>query len=618
MNEKRQLRRDISLLGVFCIATGAMISSGLFILPGIASAKVGPALFLSYILASLFALPTVLSQAELTTAMPKAGGDYFFITRSMGFLIGTIGGLSTWFSLSLKSAFALIGMSAYLLLIPSFSNISIRLIAVLLCIFFVLINLKGAKHAGRFQIGLVVGLIILLLLYIIKGFSQIHISRYIPFTPYGAASVFSTAGFIFISYGGITKIASMAEEIENPSKNIPLGMILSLIIVGIIYGLVVFVTTGLLPFSSLYNSLTPISDGAKVSMGGWGEVIMAIAAILAFVSTANAGIMSASRYPLAMSRDSLLPRPLSRIHPETKIPYNTILLTGLFMILAILFLNLEILVEAASIFLILIYILINIALIVMRESRLTNYQPAFRCPLYPWVQIAGILGGIFLLLEMGTIPLFIAVCFVILGLAWYLFYGRIGLRKDYALIHLIERVTNKELAGDTLRVELKDIIKERDEILEDRFDRLIKEAEVLDIDKGIEMEEFFKIISERLSSQFDESREYFYNLLMDREKQSSTVIQEGLAIPHIITKGEKEFKIILVRCKGGIRFKGAGSPVKMVFILAGSKDERNFHLRALSAIAQIVQKRTFEKLWMQAKNIEELKDIILLADRRRF
>ena len=618
MNKKSQLKREISLLGVFCIASGAMISSGLFILPGIASAKVGPALFLSYILASLFALPTVLSMSELATAMPKAGGDYFFITRSMGSAAGTIGGLSTWFSLSLKSAFALIGMGAYAAFLPFLAGIPIKFIAITFCIIFMLINLRGVKHAGRFQVGLVVGLIMLLLLYIIKGFGQIHVSRYIPFTPYGAASVFSTAGFIFISYGGITKIASMAEEVENPSKNIPLGMILSLIIVGIIYGLVVFVTTGLLSSEILHNSLTPISDGADISMPGWGKILMAIGAILAFVSTANAGIMSASRYPMAMSRDKLMPGALSNIHARFKTPYISILITGLFMVSVILFLNLELLVEAASIFLILIFIMINIALIIMRESKIQNYQPTFKCPLYPWMQILGIIGGLFLLFEMGKIPLLIAGAFILCSFLWYFFYGRLKTKRDFALIHIVERITNKEIAGDSLRLELKEIIRERDEIYEDRFDKLIKEAIILDIDKNVSMEEFFKAVSNELASQLNEDADYFYNLLMERERESSTVIHKGLAIPHIISKGKKEFKIILARCKKGIKFEDAKQPVKMIFVLAGSKDERNFHLRALSAIAQIVQEKNFEKLWMQAKDIEGLRDAVLLAERRRF
>ncbi|MDO9541043.1 MAG: amino acid permease, partial [Kiritimatiellia bacterium] len=202
-----KLRKELGLLDVFCIASGAMISSGLFILPGIASARIGPSLFVSYIIASFLALPALLSKAELATAMPKAGGDYFFITRTMGLSVGTIGGFASWFSLSLKSAFALVGMGAYVALIV---HVPISVVAILLCILFVAINIKGAKEAGIFQRYLVAGLFAALIFYIIKGFVVVDVNRFAPFIPYGKMSVFATAGFVFISYGGLTKIASLA------------------------------------------------------------------------------------------------------------------------------------------------------------------------------------------------------------------------------------------------------------------------------------------------------------------------------------------------------------------------------------------------------------------------
>ena len=108
-----QLKKDLRLHHVFCIASGAMISSGLFVLPGLAHAQAGPAVVVSYFLAGLLALTGMLSQAELVSAMPKAGGTYFYVTRSMGPAVGTVDGLLTWFSLTLKSAFALIGMAAF-------------------------------------------------------------------------------------------------------------------------------------------------------------------------------------------------------------------------------------------------------------------------------------------------------------------------------------------------------------------------------------------------------------------------------------------------------------------------------------------------------------------------
>jgi len=403
---KSKLRKELGLFDVFCIASGAMISSGLFILPGIASSKTGPSLFLSYIIASFMTLPALLSKAELTTAMPKAGGDYFFITRSMGSSVGTIGGAASWFSLSFKSAFALIGMSAYLGLIV---ELPIKIVAIFLCLFFVILNIKGVREAGLFQRFLVIGLFATLLFYIVYGFPAVDVTRFVPFTPFGKKAVFATAGLVFISYGGLTKIASLAEEIRRPGRNIPLGMILAIVIVGVMYALVVFVTTGMLPPEKLYNSLTPISDSAHVFMGLFGNIVMAVAAFLAFISTANAGIMAASRYPIAMARDNIVPSFFKRVNEKFHTPHFSIIFTGTFMIIAIMFLNLELLVKVASTFLILLYAMVNISVIIMRESKIQNYRPVFRSPLYPWLQILGIFASFFLIFEMGRTTYFITI-----------------------------------------------------------------------------------------------------------------------------------------------------------------------------------------------------------------
>ena len=200
------LRKELGLLEVFCIASGAMISSGLFILPGIAYAKTGPAILISYAIASILVIPAMLSKAELATAMPKAGGTYFFIDRSMGPLMGTIGGFAAWFSLAFKSAFALVGIGVFAILLnPGFTEMQIKLIAVFFCIIFTIINIRGVKHTGKAQIYLVIGLIALLVFYIVSGFFFVNYSHFDNFAPYGYGSIFSTAGLIFVSFGGLTK-----------------------------------------------------------------------------------------------------------------------------------------------------------------------------------------------------------------------------------------------------------------------------------------------------------------------------------------------------------------------------------------------------------------------------
>jgi APA family basic amino acid/polyamine antiporter len=608
-----RLKRELNLLGVFCIASGAMISSGLFILPGMAYARAGPAVIICYFLAGLLSLPGMLSIAEMTTAMPKAGGDCFTVIRSMGPAVGTAAGLLSWFSLAMKSAFALVGMSVFTVLII---DLDIHIIAAFFCLVFLGINLVGIKEAGRTQLILVLGLFALMLLYVVLGLPNVKITKLEPFAPKGLTGVLFTTGFVFVSYAGLLKIASIAEEIKNPTRNIPLGMVISLLVVSIFYTFMILVTTGVLDPNVLQKSLTPISDGASVFMGQWGRIALAVAAILAFLSTANAGIMTAARSLVPLSTDGLLPSALGKINERFRTPHNALILTGLFIIVS-LFLKLDILVEAASVVLILTNMLACVSLIILRESRIQNYRPRFRTPLYPWMQIAGIVAFLFLIIEMGKEAHLISLILFISGLFVYWFYGRIRTNREYALLHLIERITAKELTTYSLESELREIIRERDEIVIDRFDNIIESCVVLDIENSIDVSGFFKLVADEMAPRLNEKADLLLRLLQEREKQSSTVLSPHLAIPHIIIRGDQFFDILLARCKGGIAFSDSHQKVQAVFVIIGTKDERNFHLQALSAIAQIAQDLNFEKNWMSAKSKDALKDIVLLGTRRR-
>jgi APA family basic amino acid/polyamine antiporter len=611
----RDLKKGLSLLDVFCIATGAMISSGLFILPGLAFANAGPAVILSYLIAGLVCLPTILSMAELTTAMPKAGGDYFYIMRGFGPLLGTIAGFSTWFSLSMKAAFALVGIGAYLSLITPFP---LNIIALLFALFFIFLNLIGVKEAAKFQVVLVITLLAMLLLYTLWGMKTVSLMHFSPFFSKGLGKTFATASFVFISFGGITKVAALAEETRNPGRDLPLAMFLSLIVTSVLYALVVFVTIGVLDPESLNQTLTPISDGAAVFGGNLLKIIVGIGAFLAFITTANAGIMTASRYPLGMSRDKLLPDKLQRVSQKFKTPYISILFTGFFIIVSVLFLKLEFLVKIASSILILLYILASLTVILFRESKIQSYKPKFRSPLYPYVQIAGVLGGIFLLMEMGSLVVFLTIIFLSIGFIWYKTYSQKRASQDSALIYVLERLVarDKHLSSDNLLSELRDIVIERDDLIRDQFHRLIEEATVLDIETPQTFGDFLMDISGILGRDLNRDPEEIFRKFDERERESSTVIRKGMAIPHIIIEGKKIVKTLLVRAKDGIIFPG-DEIVHIVFVFVGSPDGRVFHLKVLAAIAQISQDPNFEKQWLEVTNKEELKNIILLAKRIR-
>jgi APA family basic amino acid/polyamine antiporter len=607
------LKRELGLLDVFCTATGAMISSGLFILPGLAHAKAGPAVIISYLLAGFLALTGMLSQAELVSAMPKAGGAYFFVMRSMGPAIGTVNGIMTWLSLSLKTAFAMVGMAAFTGMITS---VDVRLIAVGLCLLFLAVNLVGVKEAGRLQVGLVFGLLVILFIYLVRGIPTIEVLHFKPFAPYGLQPVLATAGFVFVSYGGLLKVAAISEEVRDPARTVPLGMLLSLLTVMVVYTLAVFVASGVTPATVLDQSLTPLSDAANMFMGRPGFLILGIAAILAFVSTANAGLMAASRYPLALARDGLMPGVFQRINTRFQTPHVALIVTAGFIML-VLFLKIDVLVKVASAALILTFMMSCICVIIMREGRVQNYRPPFRSPLYPGMQIVGIIGGGLLLYSLGRDTLLASALFMGSGFFIYWVFGRIRATREYALMHLVERITSRDLTDHLLETELKEIIQERDEITKDRFDTLIERCEVLDLEGSMEADELFKVVADAMAPRLGLSPSGFLSCVRRREEESSTAIGPHLAIPHIIVDGIGTFAILLARCRDGIRFSDEAPDVKAVFVLAGSKDERNFHLRALSAIAQITQSPDFEDHWLKAKNIEGLRDVVLLGERKR-
>lgn len=609
-----KLKKGLNFFDVFSIATGAMISSGIFILPGLAFARTGPAVFVSYFLAGILALIGIFSIIELSTAMPKAGGDYYFINRSLGPFIGTISGFLSWFALSLKSAFAIFGISEIIFI---FTGFPVMISSILVCIFFISLNSIGVKEASKFQVSLVSGLLILMVLYIILGFPKINTSHFYPFAPKGINPIFATAGFIFISFGGLLKVASVSEEIKNPKKNIPLGMIVSVITVTIIYTLILIVTVGILPEDSFSGSLTPIADAAKNIAGSPGFIIISIAALLAFITTANAGIMSASRYPLALSRDNLLPNAIGKINKRFKTPIPSIFITGLFIVLA-LQLPLEMLIKAASVVILTAYVLTNLAVIILRESKLKNYRPSFRAPLYPWLQIFGILIFSFFIIDLGLEAIEISLAFLLIGVSFYLFYGRKKYAGEYALLHLMKRITDNRLTNHILESEFRDVLIERDNIKHDKFDNLVKTAKILDLEGPLEIDQLFKIISENVYSKIELEKEEIFTLLKSRQEECNTAISPFIAIPHIIIEGTNHFFLMLIRCKEGIKFTSNENSVKAIFAFIGTKEDRAFHLKTLAAIATLVQKDDFEDKWLNAENTHYLRDMILLSQRMRF
>ena len=440
----KELERDLGLPSVLAISIGAMIGSGIFILPALALEFAGPAVILAYLLAGLLVVPAAVSKSEMATAMPEAGGTYIYIERGMGPLLGTIAGIGTWFSLSFKGALALVGGVPYLLLL---FDLPAKPVALALAAVLILINLVGAKQTGRLQVVIVVVMLAALGWFAAGSAPGVQSANYANFFADGIGGLLAATGLVFVSYAGVTKVASVAEEVEDPGRNIPLGILGSLGFTTVLYVAVVAVLVGVTDPGTIAGSKTPVAVAAEATLGYAGWIGVILAAMLALVSTANAGILSSSRYPFAMSRDQLAPPTFATVSDRFGTPVASITLTGAVLLVLIAFVPILDIAKLASAFQILVFALINVALIAFREGS-AEYEPEFTSPLYPWLQIFGAVTGLLLLTQMGPIALLGAVAITVGSAVWYLLYVKPRVNRDGAAADAVRRQVGRDALSD--------------------------------------------------------------------------------------------------------------------------------------------------------------------------
>jgi amino acid transporter len=607
------LKKELGMKEVFCISSGAMISSGLFILPGIAFGELGPGIIIAYVLASLLALPTILSKAELSTAIPKDGGIFIFTDRAMGPMMGTLGGFSAWFSLALKSAFALYGLGIFATLLePSIGTLEIKAIAVGFCIFFMILNILGTKLSANAQVWMVFSLIGIICLYIIAGLvhlSTAGLGNYSPFLPEGVSPVLSTSGLVFISFAGSTKVAAVAGEVRKPGRNIPYGMILSWGVVSLLYVMTIVVTVGIVPSGVLAGLETPISEGGDILFGTVGIILMSIAGILAFVSTGNAGIMAASRNPMAMGKDQLIPSIFDKL-TSWGTPWFSIILTTLIMILVILFTDVKHLAGYASTLKLLLFIFANLALIFMRESNIKHYRPKYKAPLYPWIQAIGIIGYTVLILLLGWEKIVVAVGFILIGILWYYLYAHGKIKREYALLRVAERVMGEDTKECLLDEELREVLIKRDGIQSENFMEKINGAEVFDLNYLLPPAELSRKLSFTLSKKIGLSEESLIEEFSKEDRKAHLMSMPGSVILSYQVKGREIYDISIIRTRRGAMFAEDTPPVNAAFIILFSKDEKNYYLNSLMWLMKLSSFPDFEEKWRKAGSKTELKKLI--------
>ena len=442
----KKLERTLSLPGAIAVSIGGMLS-GIFVLPGLAVGITGSSVWLAFLVAALCILPAVLSKSELGTAMPKSGGTYVYIERAFGPLFGTIAGIGLWLSLLLKSAFSLVGLSAYLYVVVNIDEAYTKAIALLALLLIFLLNVFGLKKVEKTQLFIVSTSIISLIVIIALGLTSFDTKLTEPVFSDGTNGFIAGVAFLYISYAGVTKIAAIAGEITNPSKNLPLTMIISLFLITTIYCLVALALVGNVEASILATDIKPIHTLFQTIGGDTFGLIAGVVGALTLLSMANSGVLASSRFPFAMSKDGLLPSYLAGINSKFMTPVSAILTTSTLIALAIIFLDVVKIAKLASAFKVLMFIFNELTVIVLRETNAQWYKPTFKSPMYPYVQIFGILSGIVLLAFLGVMPVVSVIGVVILGFLIFLVYGsksdRSGVASSYGILSFFRKDASK-------------------------------------------------------------------------------------------------------------------------------------------------------------------------------
>jgi amino acid transporter/nucleotide-binding universal stress UspA family protein len=416
-----KLIRELGFKEALAIGLGTMIGAGIFVLPGIAVERAGQAATISYLLAGLICLPVTMIISELATGMPRAGGSYTFIAEALGPLASSVVGPANWLGLTFANGFYLIATGQYLALfvpLPPWS------VAIIVGILFIWLNYRGAKISGGVQILVVIVLVAILTLFVVAGmFNNPAIPRE-SFPINGWGPVIGSIGLIIVSFTGFEKISTIAEEVKQPGRTLPLAIIGSVMIATVLYVMLIFVATGLIPPGEINPQRGLLVEAADFTFGPVGGTVMLVAALLATLSSANAATMASSRISYGMGRDLVLPSWFGQAHHKYNTPSNGILFTGGLAILLAMMGKAEALAEISSALFMVSYALLSISVLVMRRVKPSWYRPSFHAPLYPVLPVLTVVLCLGVILTMDDFSRAAGTGLVALCLVWYVVWVR--------------------------------------------------------------------------------------------------------------------------------------------------------------------------------------------------
>jgi amino acid transporter/nucleotide-binding universal stress UspA family protein len=416
MSIEVRLSREMRLIDITMIGVGAMIGAGIFVLTGIAAGVAGPALLLAFLLNGFVALLTATAYAELGSAIHGAGGGYLWIKKSLPDPSGFLAGWMDWFAHAVACSLYALGFGAYFRLVLevlnvpelSFGIMSLeKWLAVICCAIFSYINFSGASETGKAGNVVTVGKVAIIGGFIVAGL-WVMVQRpgwklsFEPFLLNGWGGVFAAMGLTFIAFEGYEIIAQTSEEVQNPKKNVPRAVFLSLLIVVPIYLLVAFVAIGAVTPAEGLNVTEYLAKEKEIALVSaadqfvvGGGLVILVGGLLSTLSALNATIYSSSRVAFAMARDASLPQWIGRVHRRRSTPHIAIFFSALIIISMAITLPIEDVAAAADIMFLLLFGGVNVALIRLRKLR-PDLDRGFRVPFVPFTPILAIVTMLFL------------------------------------------------------------------------------------------------------------------------------------------------------------------------------------------------------------------------------
>ncbi|MCU0862048.1 MAG: amino acid permease, partial [Methanomassiliicoccales archaeon] len=438
------LRRDLGLLEVLMIGIGPNIGSTIFVLVGIAIGIAGPAIMLALTLNLMVTFFTALSYAELSSALPETGGGYLWIKEALFPPFGFLGGWMSWVGHCIACAVYAVGFGYGVAGIFSTMGIEFlglsddaisKIFAAIISLFFIYMNWRGVKGAGRSQIiismvllGIIVTFLLFASVYLFGG--NVAPDAFEPFFIEPALITVATSmGFTFMIFEGYEIVAQTGEEAKNPQRTVPRAMFMCITISGALFLVMTLATLMILGFGDIeeldlmgrgQDALVVAADVIVPVIGG---LLISVGIIIGSIAAVNSVIFSTSRVSFAMGRDGNLPSVFGRLHPKRQTPSFALFISGSIIIVACISLPINQVAAVADIFILLLFILVNVAAIQLRRRR-PDLKRTFTMPLFPLFPIAGIAAKLFLAATLfGYEPYawWLAVALILVGLFMHYF-----------------------------------------------------------------------------------------------------------------------------------------------------------------------------------------------------